>query len=72
MENSGTIHGNILKVYTENYTIKMDSILRNVISVELLQATIPNSDYLINDRKYLTVIATGDNKTDELQMKLHL
>lgn len=34
---------------THNYSIKLDSILKNVISVELLQATIPNSEYLINN-----------------------
>ena len=32
-----------------NYTIKLDSILKNVISIELLHATIPNSEYLINE-----------------------
>lgn len=31
-----------------NYTLKLDQIVRNVISVELLEATIPNSEYLIN------------------------
>lgn len=34
---------------TENYTIKLDSILRNVISIEILQAIIPNSHYIINN-----------------------
>lgn len=34
---------------TNNYSIKLDRTIRNVISVELLQATLPNSEYLIND-----------------------
>ena len=35
---------------SENYNIKLDSTFRNVFSIELLQATIPNSDYIINNR----------------------
>ena len=34
---------------TENYTIKLDSVLRNVISIEILNAIIPNSHYIINN-----------------------
>ena len=34
---------------TNKYSIKLDRTIRNVISVELLQATLPNSEYLIND-----------------------
>lgn len=34
---------------SHDYSIKLDAILKNVISIELLQATIPNSEYLIND-----------------------
>ena len=34
---------------SHQYQIKLDSVLKNVISVELLQATIPNSDYLVHE-----------------------
>lgn len=34
---------------SHNYSIKLDSILKNVISIELLHAIIPNSEYLVND-----------------------
>lgn len=33
---------------TNNYSLRLDQNMKNVISVELLQAIIPNSDYLIN------------------------
>lgn len=35
---------------SENYNIKLDSTFKNVISIELLHAILPNSDYIINNR----------------------
>ena len=40
---------NDLYANTNNYSLKLDRTIKNVISVELLQATLPNSEYLIND-----------------------